>query len=99
MKKYFRFFRVFRATNLSRLSFLCLPGVALAGSDVTQTLTNFLGYLTGAWGKIIATLAIVGIGYACFFLGKVHKGYVVAVVVGIGLVFGAQEVLTHMTGG
>jgi type IV secretory pathway VirB2 component (pilin) len=83
---------------LSRLLPLCVPGIAFAGSDVTQTLTNFLGYLTGAWGKVIAALAIVGIGYACFFLGKVHKGYVVAVVVGIGLVFGAQEVLSHITG-
>lgn len=81
-----------------RLLPLCIPGIAFASTDVTQTLSNFLDYLTGAWGKIIAALAIVGIGYACFFLGKVHKGYVVAVVVGIGLVFGAQEVLTHITG-
>ena len=73
-----------------------LPSWAFA--DVTETLTNFLSYLTGTWGKIVAAIAIVGIGYACFFLGKVHKGYVVAVVVGIGLVFGAQEVLGHIAG-
>ena len=73
------------------------PTLVLA-ADVTTVLSNLLDYLTGTWGKIVSALAIVGIGYACFFLGKVHKSYVVTVVVGIGLVFGAQEILNHITG-
>lgn len=75
---------------------LLIPEVGFA--DVTSTLTNFSSYLTGTWGKIVATLAIVGVGYFCFFAGKLHKGWVVAVVVGCGLVFGANDVLTHITG-
>ena len=73
-----------------------LPMIACA--DVVDTLNNFLGYLTGDVGKAVAGLAIVGIGFGCFGLGKIPKGYVIAVVVGIGIVFGAKALLTMLAG-
>jgi type IV secretory pathway VirB2 component (pilin) len=74
----------------------CLPLAAHA--DVVGSLTNFLGLMTGGWGKAIATIAIVGLGYGCFAMGKVPKMALISVVVGIGLVFGGSEILQHIQG-
>ena len=80
-----------------------LPVSAFAGSgdvSVVDTLNHLVGYLTGSVGKAIATLAIVGMGYACFATGRVAKGAFVSVVVGIAIIFGAHALLgTLMTGG
>lgn len=74
---------------------LLLPMVACA--DVVSTLSDFLGYLTGPVGKAVAMLAIVGVGFGCFALGQVPKSYVIAVVVGVGIIFGAQTLLMMLT--
>lgn len=74
---------------------LLLPMVACA--DVVSTLSDFLSYLTGPVGKAVAMLAIVGVGFGCFALGKVPKSYVIAVVVGVGIIFGAQTLLMMLT--
>ena len=75
------------------LSFI--PGLALA--DVVDTLNNFFGYLTGDMGKAVAAIAIVGIGFGCFGMGKIPKGYVIAVVIGVGIIFGAKAILGMLT--
>ncbi len=74
---------------------LLLPGLAQA--DVVSALQNFLSYLTGDVGKAIAGLAIVGVGFGCFALGKIPKSYVLTVVIGIGIIFGAHTLLTMLT--
>ena len=74
----------------------CLP--MMAHAEITDTLNNFLGYLTGDVGKAVAGLAIVGVGFGCFGLGKIPKGYVIAVVVGVGIIFGAKTILTMLGG-
>jgi len=71
------------------------PCLALA--DVVTVLDNFLSYLTGDVGKAIAAIAIVGVGFGCFALGKIPKSYMVAVVVGIAIIFSAQTILGMMT--
>lgn len=58
-----------------------------------DTLQNTLNYLTGSVGTALATIAIVGAGIGCFGLGKVPKGYLIAIVVGIGLIFGATGII------
>lgn len=73
-----------------------LPTLALA--DLTDTLNNFLGYLTGDVGKAVAAIAIVGVGFGCFGMGKIPKGYVIAVVVGVGIIFGAKALLGVLGG-
>ena len=82
------------------LSFcLLIASPALAYADVVNVLQNFLSYLTSDVGKAIAGLAIVGVGFGCFAFGKVPKSYVIAVVIGVGIVFGTQAILTMLTGG
>lgn len=70
----------------------------ISSADVVSTLNNFLGYLTGDVGKAVAGLAIVGIGFGCFALGRVPKAYVASVVIGVGVIFGAQAILSMLTG-
>ena len=91
--------------KLSRLlllgsSFFLAPSITLASDSVSFTgaLNNFLAYLTGDVGKAIALLAIVGVGYGCFVLGKLSKGAACTTVLGIGIVFGAHGLLTTLTG-
>ena len=70
----------------------------LACADVATTLNNFLTYLTGDVGKVVSCLAIVSVGFACFVLGKLPKSYVIAVVVGIGLIFGSSALVNTLAG-
>lgn len=81
------------------LVILSNPIVAMADTDAATTLQNVLQYLTGPVGKVVATLAIVGMGYACFAMGRIAKSYFVSVVVGIAIVFGANTLLGIITSG
>lgn len=74
---------------------LCMPMIACA--DVSDTLNDFFAYLTGDIGKAIAMLAIVSVGFGCFVMGKVSKSYVIAVVIGIGIIFSARAILTAIS--
>ena len=81
------------------LFILTNPMIARADTDAATTLHNVLQYLTGPVGKVVATLAIVGMGYACFAMGRVAKSYFVSVVIGIAIIFGANALLGVITGG
>ncbi len=76
---------------------LLLPGLACA--DLLSTLNGFLGYLTGGVGKAVAALAIVAVGFGCFAMGKVPKAYVIAVVIGVGIIFGSSAILQALGAG
>ncbi len=67
-------------------------------ADVVDTLNSVLKHMTGDIGKVVATLAIVGAGYACFAMGRLNKSYFVSVVVGIAITFGASGLLSMLTG-
>lgn len=69
-----------------------------AEAGVLSTLNNFLAYLTGDVGKVVATLAVVGVSYACFAMGKVPKLYVITTVIGIGILFGAHSLVSKLAG-
>ena len=79
---------------------LFMPMIARADdtSSVLDVLNNFLDYLTGDVGKALAALAIVTIGFLCFVMGRIHKSYVISVVVGVGVIFGAHTLLGTLTG-
>lgn len=81
------------------LFILTTPVSVFADTDAATTLQNVLQYLTGPVGKVVATLAIVGMGYACFAMGRIAKSYFVSVVVGIAIIFGANTLLGIITGG
>lgn len=87
--------------KLTPIFFMVLPSLSFASTDTvsfTDALNNFLSYLTGDVGKAIALLAIVGVGYGCFVLGKLSKGAACTTVLGIGIVFGAHGLLGVLTG-
>lgn len=75
-----------------------LPATTFAATDVASTLGQALSYLTGPVGKVVATLAIVGMGYACFAMGRVAKSSFISVIVGVSIIFGANALLTTLVG-
>mgnify|MGYP001076623506 CR=1 FL=1 len=88
--------------KLTSMCFMIFPSLSFAGNDsvsFTDALTHFLDYLTGPVGQAVALLAIVGVGYGCFVLGKLSKGAACTTVLGIGIVFGAHGLLGVLTGG
>ena len=75
---------------------LLAPELALAGSPfttgATAANTNILAILTP-----IAVIAVMALGAAAWF-NKISWGWAVAGVVGIVLVFGAQQIVTWVRG-
>lgn len=74
----------------------CVPMLGLADGGLAETLHGFLGYLTGDVGKAVSTVAIVGVGFLCFGMGRVPKETVIAVVIGVGIIFGADAIMSAL---
>jgi len=62
-------------------------------TEIDKVLQALLDYLTSTPARIIAVLAIVSVGYATLHLGRVQKQRAIAVVVGIGIIFGGAAML------
>lgn len=73
----------------------CESAFAYGGqtTKVDSVLQALLSYLTSAPARIIAVLAIVGVGYSTLHLGRMPKQRAVAVVIGIGIIFGGAALL------
>ena len=71
-----------------------LPDMALAQdlSPVSSMLTTVQAALTGPIGKAIATIAVIGVGYACF-LGRLNWTLFAMVLIGAVLVFFADDLI------
>jgi hypothetical protein len=87
----------------SRLFFLgaLMPLSAFAddaGDTIASTLRNLLGFVSGTWGSLICTMAIVGVGFACFVMGVIPVSRAVSVAVGAACVMGAPRLLGLITG-
>jgi type IV secretory pathway VirB2 component (pilin) len=61
------------------------------------TINRIQQTLTGALGKGIATIAIVALGIG-LFLGKLSWGLAIATSIGVGMIFGAGQVVTWLSG-
>ena len=70
------------------------PNFAIAQdlSPVASMLTTVQAALTGPIGKAIATIAVIGVGYACF-LGRLNWTLFAMVLVGAVLVFFADDLI------
>jgi len=66
-------------------------------TKIDTVLQALLDYLTSTPARLLAVLSIVGVGYATLYLGRMPKQRAVAVVVGIGIIFGAAA-LSQMLG-
>jgi type IV secretory pathway VirB2 component (pilin) len=81
---------------------LIFPVSAFADDDgdkITSALQNLLGFVSGTWGTVICSLAIVGVGFACFVMGSIPVSRAIAVAIGAACVMGAPRLLALITGG
>ena len=78
------------------LALLCLPGLAFAGSPfatgAAALTTNVITILTP-----LAVIGVIAVGVAAWF-NKVSWGWAVAAMIGIVLVFGAEQIVTWIRG-
>ena len=85
-----------RLTDLLVLILFCLPAFAFAGSPfatgATALTTNVITILTP-----LAVIGVIAVGVAAWF-NKVSWGWAVAAMIGIVLVFGAQQIVTWIRG-
>lgn len=95
------------ATHLKRylpalltLGVLLLPEVALAQSgggddSILAVLERVLDLLTDTWGQAAATVAVAALGYLAF-MGHLSWRWVISIVLGIALVFGARGIVEFL---
>ena len=78
-----------------------IPNTSFAASDsgdaIASVLCTIVGALQGAIGKAVATIAIVVLGIG-LFLGKLSWPLAVATAIGIGMIFGASEMVGWISG-
>ena len=69
-----------------------------AGKDkVTEILCRANNFIAGGPGKAIAVLIILSLAIG-LFLGKVSWGMAIAVAVGMGIMFGAPQIVAAISG-
>ena len=70
-----------------------LPQFAFAaGSPWDDALTTLVGYLTGSTARLIAILAVAGLGIAAM-AGRLSVQMALSVIIGIAIVFGAATIV------
>lgn len=88
---------VFFCVCLAALTlFLSMPEFALAASPFTSAATTFKSDAITIF-QIVAFIAVMAVGILCAF-GKIHKGWLVGCVLGIILIFGAEQIITWIRG-
>ena len=75
-----------------------MPDLAHAADPLACTLDRIQSSLTGSIGKGIATIAIVALGIG-LFLGKLSWGLAIATSMGVGMIFGAANIVNWLSGG
>ncbi len=75
--------------------FACGNALGYTGEQtkIDSVLQALLNYLTSSPARLLAVLAIVGVGYSTLYLGRMPKQRAVSVVLGIGIIFGSAAIL------
>jgi type IV secretory pathway VirB2 component (pilin) len=75
--------------------FSCANALGYSGEQtkIDSVLQALLNYLTSSPARLLAVLAIVGVGYSTLYLGRMPKQRAVSVVLGIGIIFGSAAIL------
>ncbi len=79
---------------------LLVPDAAMAQDapeKLTDVLCNVVGWFEGSIGAGIATLAIIVIGVGAL-MGKVSWGMAIIVGLGVGVIFGAPQIVEALGG-
>ena len=66
-------------------------------TGISNVLCTVVGWFTGTIGKAIATLAIIVVGIGAL-MGKVSWGMAIIVGLGVGIVFGASNIVDVLGG-
>jgi len=74
------------------------PAFAQAASGIETVLQNIVTMLTGNVAKLLATIAVIIVGIAWMF-GYLDLRKAAYVVLGIGIVFGASQIVSTISGG
>ncbi len=82
--------------------FLMLPDGAAAAAptknSISMVICNVVKQVTGPIGQGVATIAVVFVSLG-FFMGKTSMGILLATGVGIGMLFGAETIVSMVSGG
>lgn len=95
--------------NISSSSFGSDSGVEYVGmcstagankdrNGIVIVLCNAIGIVTGGAGRAVVLIVVVVVG-VLFFIGKVNWSLLVAIGLGVGVMFGAQAIVNIITGG
>lgn len=71
---------------------------ANAQTTITTILCNITNQISGPIGKAIAILIVISIAMG-LFVGKITWGIAIAVAVGMGILFGAANIVGLISGG
>lgn len=83
--------------SLAAFAFLLIaPEFALAASPFTSASTQFKSDAVTIF-QIVAFIAVMAVGVLCAF-GRIHKGWLLGCVIGIILIFGAEQIITWIRG-
>ena len=74
------------------------PAFAQASGGIETVLQNIVTLLTGNVAKLLATIAVIVVGIAWMF-GYLDLRKAAYVVLGIGIIFGAAELVSTISGG
>ncbi|MCA1409030.1 TrbC/VirB2 family protein [Ensifer sp. IC3342] len=73
------------------------PALAQATGGIENVLENIVSMLTGNVAKLLATIAVIIVGIAWMF-GYLDLRKAAYVVLGIGIIFGASEIVSTISG-
>ncbi|MCA1439366.1 TrbC/VirB2 family protein [Ensifer sp. IC4062] len=73
------------------------PAFAQATGGIENVLENIVTMLTGNVAKLLATIAVIIVGIAWMF-GYLDLRKAAYVVLGIGIIFGASEIVSTISG-
>lgn len=80
------------------LGALIEPAFAQSAGGIEATLQNIVTLLTGNVAKLLATIAVIIVGIAWMF-GYLDLRKAAYVVLGIGIIFGASQIVSTISGG
>ena len=73
-------------------------GGGAAFGNIEGVATRILSFITGTFGRTVATIAVVVLGMMAMF-GKLAWDHAIKVIFGIAIVFGAASVIDALSGG
>jgi type IV secretion system protein VirB2 len=97
----------FGATQITAMAMIAILALAVIvpdmvhaqGTDgITSMAQNILDWLQGSFAKIIATIAVIIVGFM-FFGGRASLQLFVTVIIGIFIVFSAGWIVDQITAG